>query len=884
MPVKISPLKILNDLGYEMVDIETDEDYLSALMEAIISLQKDGASGRVRADILQEELIRVRKARKEAAPSAGMKATKKKISTSKFFNKEEKQTTAADTTGTSSLAIRSKTGKIDTKKLIPEPTEEKGGVLAEILTGVNSIAETLKGQKEQDKKHKNWLQKLAERFKRRKKENKLEFKIFDGIKKTATKLLAPFKSAWQRMMEFIGKVLLGHVLFKIIEWMGDKDNQDKLKSILKFLKDWWPTMLAAYLLFGTGFTKMVAGIIKAVGWGIKQLAILIPQLIKAVAKLNWAKIGKGFTKILGMGGKGKFASGMLTKMAFAGGGLVEEIHYYNEGGQVPGSGNKDTVPAMLTPGEFVMSKGAVQQYGIDTMESMNAAAGGTNVPVLMPNKKRKGFAEGGDPTTPTAQDFGLREDFDFDNPEHKKEFVEVVSPYLRQFMEQQNAAVDENPDAFNGIKLKLDRDGKMPNFGEFVANQSEAAFNNSVGMVQSNELIPEEAKEALLKKMVFIRKETLDNPNFKGDMAFDINKDIPGTAANRLYLRAQADTTSAAAKAGISAVDRARQMNRRGYFGGGLVQGFWGGGRVKTQEEVQAYFDSQPKAQIQALIREKNAIERGPDGKIRGADRKKYNQLMKQIANKKSEFRKMSNANKTAPTITTSTPTQTPVKEEKKGGGFKRAVGGAADFVTGGMWDFDKRNRKGSPKDWGIRRMAGGLTDWATMGLTDFDKRGKGNLQFDPIGGGKDKAWGSADEQAKRGEKQSGMGIKRGIGGALDFMTLGMWDFDKQNPAGSPKDWGIRRMAGGLADFATMGLTDFDKRGAGIAQFNPIGGGKDKKWGVEPPQKKNVITAYEEEKNKMNNKPNLETDKEIPQFDVTLGRSSQKIKVLGISV
>jgi len=37
---------------------------------------------------------------------------------------------------------------------------------------------------------------------------------------------------------------------------------------------------------------------------------------------------------------------------------------------------------MLTPGEFVMSKGAVEQYGVDTMESMNAAAGGTNRPTL----------------------------------------------------------------------------------------------------------------------------------------------------------------------------------------------------------------------------------------------------------------------------------------------------------------------------------------------------------------------------------------------------------------------------------------------------------------------------------------------------------------------
>ena len=158
-------------------------------------------------------------------------------------------------------------------------------------------------------------------------------------------------------------------------------------------------------------------------------------------------------------------------------------------------------------------------------------------------------------------------------------------------------------------------------------------------------------------------------------------------------------------------------------------------------------------------------------------------------------------------------------KGEGTGGGFKRAVGGLADFATGGMFDFDKKNRKGAPKDFGIRRVAGGVADWATMGVTDFDKRGKGNLQVNPLFGGKDKAWGSANEQAKRREKQSGMGIKRGIGGALDFATLGTFDFDKQNRKGAPKGWGIKRVAGGLADAITMGATDFDKRGTGIGQM-----------------------------------------------------------------
>ena len=112
----------------------------------------------------------------------------------------------------------------------------------------------------------------------------------------------------------------------------------------------------------------------------------------------------------------------------------------------------------------------------------------------------------------------------------------------------------------------------MPNFGEFIMNQGEAEFNKGIAMLQNNEAVEPEIKEALLKKALLVRRQTLENPNFKGDIAFDINKDIPGTAANRLFLKAQADTTSAAARAGISAEDRARQMNRRGYVGGGLVQ------------------------------------------------------------------------------------------------------------------------------------------------------------------------------------------------------------------------------------------------------------------------------------------------------------------------
>ena len=65
--------------------------------------------------------------------------------------------------------------------------------------------------------------------------------------------------------------------------------------------------------------------------------------------------------------------------AYSGGGLVKG---FSGGGHAMAHGT-DTVPAMLTPGEFVMSRGAVNKYGVGTLSSMNAAGGGTNIPKML---------------------------------------------------------------------------------------------------------------------------------------------------------------------------------------------------------------------------------------------------------------------------------------------------------------------------------------------------------------------------------------------------------------------------------------------------------------------------------------------------------------------
>jgi hypothetical protein len=55
------------------------------------------------------------------------------------------------------------------------------------------------------------------------------------------------------------------------------------------------------------------------------------------------------------------------------------IHKFATGGLVPGQGNGDTVPAMLTPGEFVIRKSSVKQLGVENLARVNKYAGGGKI-------------------------------------------------------------------------------------------------------------------------------------------------------------------------------------------------------------------------------------------------------------------------------------------------------------------------------------------------------------------------------------------------------------------------------------------------------------------------------------------------------------------------
>lgn len=66
------------------------------------------------------------------------------------------------------------------------------------------------------------------------------------------------------------------------------------------------------------------------------------------------------------------ASGIGILRGFAGAPSGIRASKFASGGLVPGSGNRDTVPAMLTPGEFVIRKSSVNKLGASTLAQMNA--------------------------------------------------------------------------------------------------------------------------------------------------------------------------------------------------------------------------------------------------------------------------------------------------------------------------------------------------------------------------------------------------------------------------------------------------------------------------------------------------------------------------------
>ena len=332
------------------------------------------------------------------------------------------------------------------------------------------------------------------------------------------------------------------------------------------MKDWWPVLLTAYLAFGNGLSKFVLGLVgKLAIWGAKLLATVIPALLKAIAAMGpwgWAALGIGAIGVGGYmmmkDGKDKEESGVpsvtprddrtdLENQKFD---EMSEAKGFNKGGPVPGSGNTDTVPAMLTPGEFVMSKGAVQRYGADTLAGMNAAAGGTNKPTI-----RGGYNEGGNVKTMSEQLGHTRGTVT--DPKEKAQ----QEAYMLKFVNEERALQGMEPlnDLTYAPGVELTKPMGKEYFGGGIKETSDTDMNFDTGM-----------------KSTWKTKSRGGETIFQGSSEMITQEDRDKFFAENPHARMMVELKDQAELDALGAdISASAKMN-----GGGLVQGFQGGGAV----------------------------------------------------------------------------------------------------------------------------------------------------------------------------------------------------------------------------------------------------------------------------------------------------------------
>jgi TP901 family phage tail tape measure protein len=121
----------------------------------------------------------------------------------------------------------------------------------------------------------------------------------------------------------------------------------------------------------TSTFQIMANTALALASSLIKLADSIKPLLPLLTAMAAVRVVRGLGGFLG-----GIGAGLTSGRTFNKGG---KVHHFARGGMVPGTGNRDTVPAMLSPGEFVIRKSSVNKLGAGNLAAMNEnkyAAGG----------------------------------------------------------------------------------------------------------------------------------------------------------------------------------------------------------------------------------------------------------------------------------------------------------------------------------------------------------------------------------------------------------------------------------------------------------------------------------------------------------------------------
>jgi hypothetical protein len=303
--------------------------------------------------------------------------------------------------------------KIEPDKLIPSKNSE---ISEEFNEKLDELIAVIKDDNKLEEESQKFENREKQREKRKNRENRIEnkkrTKLFSIDLKKGTGKVSNF---FDDLMNFLTFAVLGGLVSGLYNFIMDPENNEKIEATQKFLKNNWPLLLGAAAYFLTPLGGLVNFLVKTIGsFAIRLGALILKHPLLAAALVGASALvlatadeaAGGIVKEMDAEGrlpgdpgydertKGKIT---LDKLKEVRPDLVQEAEKegttseeeieaektiigdglagFSLGGMNMGT---DTVPALLTPGEVVMNKPAVDAIGAESLLALNRQFGGPN--------------------------------------------------------------------------------------------------------------------------------------------------------------------------------------------------------------------------------------------------------------------------------------------------------------------------------------------------------------------------------------------------------------------------------------------------------------------------------------------------------------------------
>ena len=257
--------------------------------------------------------------------------------------------------------------KIEPEKLIPGDENAN----EELIEKINELIFVIKADNDLEKSEQDYERNKDQKEKREKREKRIELKKIFGVDKVAKRAINKVQGIFDSILRFLGFTLLGQLIKFVTNFLKNPKNKEFIDNTINFVKsipEKFRQLREKIQPVIDWFKKTVEQVREFAG-DFKELLDKNPFIRKIIGikEDKEPRPSPEYNLFVDPDtGAGKIPS-FKSGFGFRGGGMLPFV-------------GTDTVPAMLTPGEIVMSRPAVNYWGADNLLAMNKAGGGTNRP------------------------------------------------------------------------------------------------------------------------------------------------------------------------------------------------------------------------------------------------------------------------------------------------------------------------------------------------------------------------------------------------------------------------------------------------------------------------------------------------------------------------